>query len=191
MSALTNVIEPALLALSLSMDAVAVAAARGLSVPAVRPSHAIKIALFFGGFQAFMPLLGWQVGAFAGPFVAAWQGPVAAALLVLLGLKMLREALVSGGDEAAIAGDPFGLTPLFGLAVATSIDAFAAGMTLPTLAVPPAFTIALIGVTTGVLSAIGLYAGRHLGRALGPRLEIAGGLVLVGLGLKVFLGPLL
>jgi putative Mn2+ efflux pump MntP len=176
-----------LLALGLAMDATAVSAARGIAVPAILPKHVFLVAAFFGGFQALMPLLGWLLGSRIGPLVEAWDHWIAFALLGAIGGKMLWEA--RGGEEEKEGedrtADLFGLKVMFVLAVATSIDALAVGITLPMLNAPFALSLITIGVTTAILSALGLFAGRRFGAVLGKRLDAAGGLVLIGLGVKI------
>ncbi len=180
-----------LLALGLAMDATAVAAARGLAAPRILPRHVATVALFFGGFQALMPLVGWIIGAGVGRRFAAWSAWIAFALLVFLGVRMLREARAADDPEAdAVTGDPFAWRVMLALAVATSLDALAAGVTLPMLHAPLALSLVTIGVTTAVLSAVGLFAGRRFGALLGRRLDAAGGLVLVGLGVKTLVAHL-
>ena len=174
-----------LLSVGLAMDATAVAAARGLSVPVVRLRHTLLVALFFGGFQALMPLLGWALGSRIGPVVLAWDHWIAFGLLGALGGKMLWESRGEDDEEKDTAGDPFGLRILLVLAVATSIDAFAVGITLPMLDAPFLATLATIGITTALLSAGGLLAGRRFGALLGRRLDAFGGLVLIALGTKI------
>jgi putative Mn2+ efflux pump MntP len=174
-----------LLALGLAMDATAVAAAQGLAAPRIRPRHVVLVATFFGGFQALMPLLGWIAGSRVGPYVEAWDHWIAFVLLGAIGGKMLWEA---GGNEAPNPRsdeDLFGIKVLFVLAVATSIDALAAGITLPMLDAPLVLSLVTIGTTTAVLSALGLFAGRRFGAALGRRLDVAGGVALIGLGVKI------
>jgi putative Mn2+ efflux pump MntP len=174
-----------LLALGLAMDATAVAAARGLATPHIRPRHVVLVATFFGGFQALMPLLGWIAGSRIGPFVEAWDHWIAFLLLGAIGTKMLWEARSKRTTDPRSEDDLFGIKVLLVLAVATSIDALAAGITLPMLDAPLALSVVTIGATTAVLSALGLFAGRRFGAALGRRLDVAGGVVLVGLGLKI------
>lgn len=179
-----------LLAIGLAMDATAVAAARGMAAPAIRPRHVLLVAVFFGGSQALMPLLGWLVGTQVGPFVEAWDHWIAFVLLAGIGGKMLWEALGESEDagEAVDRGnDVFGLRVMFVLAVATSIDALAVGITLPMLGAPILLSLVTIGVTTALLSVIGLFAGRRFGAVLGRRLDVFGGLVLIGLGVKILL----
>lgn len=174
-----------LLALGLAMDATAVAAARGLATPVLRWRHALTVAVCFGGFQAGMPVLGWLLGKQLGPIVEQWDHWIAFALLVGLGLKMLHEAKqgaeVPPDDEAA-HDRLFALQPMVALGVATSIDAFAVGITLPMLGAPFAVSIVTIGVVTAICSALGVYAGRRFGALVGKRLDVFGGLALIGLG---------
>jgi manganese efflux pump family protein len=192
-----------LLAVGLAMDSVAVAAARGLASPAIRPGHVARVALLFGGFQALMPLLGWQLGARLGPHVARWDHWIASGLLVAIGGKMLRDAWRVDEEAPGSARAPsppaqgparpaepallFGWRVLILLAIATSIDAFAAGITLPLLGAPLIPTLALIGGVTALLSAVALLVGRRLGAGAGRRLDALGGLVLIGLGVKILL----
>jgi len=176
-----------LLALGLALDATAVSAALGLSVPAVRARHVLSVAGFFGGFQALMPVLGWLLGVRIGPLVQAWDHWIAFVLLGIIGGKMLWEARGEDpGDERAGA-DRFALRSMFVLAIATSIDAFAVGITLPLLAAPFALSIGTIGLVTATLSAAGLFAGRRFGDMLGKRLDAAGGVVLICLGFKILI----
>lgn len=179
------------LALGLAMDATAVAAARGLLIPAVRLRHVLLVMLFFGGSQALMPLLGWLLGSQLGAVVSAWDHWIAFVLLGGIGGKMLWEARPGAAedeDEGSKDGaDPFGLRVLSVLAIATSIDAFAVGITLPIIGAPLALSLVTIGVVTAVLSACGLFAGRRFGALLGKRLDVFGGVVLIGLGVKILI----
>lgn len=177
-----------LLALGLAMDATAVSAARGMALRVIRARHVLLVAGLFGGFQALMPVVGWLLGASIGPFVQTWAHWIAFVLLAFVGGKMLWEARGAGeGEGEERAGDPFALRSMLVLAVATSIDALAVGITLPMLHAPFLLSIVTIGVVTALLSALGLFAGRRFGALLGKRLDLAGGLVLLGLGLKILL----
>jgi len=173
-----------LLAFGLAMDAAAVSAARGLATPKLQTRHPVLVALFFGGFQALMPLLGWMLGQRLGPIVAAWDHWIAFVLLVGIGAKMLWEARGSAAADT-LSRDLFALREMFVLAIATSLDAFAVGVMLPMLNAPLALSMVTIGIVTALLSVLGLYAGRHFGAMLGRRLDAVGGLVLVGLGVKI------
>lgn len=178
----------AILALSvgLAMDAAAVSAARGMAVPVVRLRHAVLVAAFFGGFQALMPVVGWLVGSRIGPLVDAWDHWIAFVLLGGIGVKMLWEARGSKAEAAPRSEEElFGPRVMFALAVATSIDALAVGITLPMLDAPFALSVVTIGVTTAVLCVGALLLGRRAGAMLGRRLDVAGGLILIGLGVKI------
>lgn len=174
-----------LLAAGLAMDATAVSAARGLAAKRIQIRHVFIVATAFGGFQALMPAIGWALGAQLGPTVAAWDHWIAFVLLAAIGGKMLWE---SAGelDGAANAGENvFGFKVMLLLALATSIDALAAGISLPMLHAPFATSIAMIGFITALFSAAGLFAGRRFGALLGKRLDAVGGLVLIGIGGKI------
>ena len=173
------------LAIGLAMDAMAVSAARGLATTQLRPRHYFLVALYFGAFQALMPLLGWLLGSVVGHAVDAWAHWIAFALLSFLGGKMLWEARTQDADEAPSQADLFGHRTMLGLAVATSIDALAVGVTLPMLHAPLVLTITTIGVVTALLSALGLYLGRRVGSVLGKRIDVAGGVVLIALGISM------
>jgi len=174
------------LAVGLAMDATAVSAARGMAIPRVRPRHALLVGLFFGGFQALMPVVGWLVGSRIGPLVEAWDHWIAFVLLGAIGAKMLWESL-----DAKTAVTPRSEDELFGfkvmllLAIATSIDALAVGITLPMLDAPFALSVITIGVTTAVLCVAGLFVGRRAGAMFGRRLDFLGGLILIGVGTMI------
>lgn len=173
-----------LLAFGLSMDAMAVAAARGLAVRRIRVRHVALVAGLFGGFQALMPLFGWLLGSSVGTALEAWDHWVIFALLGGIGVKMLWEASRPQEREQLSEADAFGLRVMLLLAIATSIDALAAGFALPLMGAPLGVSLAAIGVTTAALSALGLFAGHRFGATLGRRLDALGGLVLIGLGVK-------
>jgi manganese efflux pump family protein len=178
--------EAVALAFGLAMDATAVAAARGLGVH--RSREAVVLPLLFGGFQAGMAALGWLAGLWVGPYIAAWDHWVAFALLSLIGGKMLRDAWRSKDDEAPPA--PATLMLYLGLALATSIDAAAAGLTLPLVPTAPWIALVLIGAITIGCSAIGYLTGRIIGSRFGSKLEILGGLVLIGIGIQLLVREL-
>lgn len=181
-----------LLAIGLAMDAAAVSAGRGLATPHVRARHVLRVAVFFGGAQALMPALGWLLGRRVGPLVQAWDHWIAFGLLAAIGAKMLWEARAAASDDAP--GEPeadiFGTKVMLVLAVATSLDALAVGVTFPMLDVPLVSSLATIGLTTAVLSALALFAGHRFGAVLGKRLDALGGVVLIGLGIKILLDHL-
>jgi manganese efflux pump family protein len=178
------VLEVVTLSVALAMDATAVAAARGLAAGRVSARDGLLMPSLFGGFQAGMAAAGWLAGRWIGPTIERWNGWVAFIVLALLGGKMIAESRRRGADDDGPADD---LLTLVGLAVATSIDAAAAGVTLPMLAAPPAIALAMIGGVTAALSAAGLYLGRRAGARFGPRLEIVGGIALIAIGLKILI----
>lgn len=176
-------IEALLLALALAMDAFAVALTQGAKF---RPGWrgGLAIALTFGVFQALMPLAGWVIGAVALIYIEAVDHWIAFGLLTFLGVRML------GVPEAADAGEEEASHALTGRAlllagVATSIDALAAGITLPTLAVEPLVAVALIGIITAAMSAGGVMLGGIAGDRFGEWAERAGGVILIALGCKI------
>jgi putative Mn2+ efflux pump MntP len=172
-------IAAVLLALALAMDAFAVALTQGARFRP-DPRGALAIALTFGLFQAGMPLIGWGIGTFALAYIAAVDHWIAFGLLTFLGARMLGGH--GGEDEAvrALTG-----TALLLAGVATSIDALAAGITLPTLAVAPLVAAALIGAVTFALSLAGVELGRRAGDQWGAWAERAGGVILIALGCKI------
>ncbi len=172
-----------LLSLALASDAFAVALCQGAAAGPRPWRLSLRVGAAFGVAQAVAPLLGWGLGvAFAGTIEAVdhW---IAFVLLALVGGKMLYEGVQSDppGDERQLASGK----ALLMLAVATSIDAAAAGFTLPTLGAGIGLSVAMIGGVTFVLSAAGVWIGRLGSRALGSKAEILGGLLLIGLGVKV------
>ncbi len=170
-----------LLALALAMDAFAAALSQGAA--GAGRGAALKIGAAFGFAQGAMPLLGWGLGLAFARVLQAVDHWVALILLSALGLKMLREAFAAGGGEPPRRFSGWGL---FTAAIATSIDAAAAGLTLPTLGLPILLSVATIGATTAILSWGGVLAGRAAGQWLGRYAEVAGGLILIGIGVKIF-----
>ena len=170
-----------LIALGLSMDAFAVSVCKGLSMRRMNWRQALVIGLFFGGFQAVMPLVGWGLGRQFERFITAYDHWIAFALLVFIGAKMIYEALKP--EEGGIAGDAkMDVRELFMLAVATSVDALAVGISFAFLRIDIVPSALLIGVTTFSLSVLGVRIGSRLGDAFTRKAEIAGGIVLVLMG---------
>jgi putative Mn2+ efflux pump MntP len=178
------VLEVVTLSIALAMDATAVSAARGLASGRVATRDAVLLPSLFGGFQAGMSALGWLAGRWIGPSIARVEGWVAFGLLALLGTKMIVEALRHEDHGEPPRSD---LVTLLGLAIATSLDAAAAGITLPMLDAPPAIALAMIGGITALLSALGLYLGKRAGAHFGQRVEAIGGVALIAIGIKLLL----
>ena len=175
-----------LLALGLAMDATAVAGTRGLASKRVRSRDALLVALFFGGSQAAMPAIGWALGATFAARIMGWGHWVTFVVLGGIGAKMIHEAMKAGPEDAEVVAtaDVFGLKVLALLALATSIDALAAGVPLALSNASIVRACLVIGAVTAALSFAGVYVGHRFGARFGKRLEVAGGLVLIGLGVK-------
>lgn len=174
------------LSLGLAMDAFAVSLARGATGDH-RIGSAIELGLVFGVAQGVMPLLGWGLGvALAEPF-QAWDHWIAFALLTALGVNLIKEALAGGPAAEAPPPARGRLLGLATAAFATSIDAAAAGLTLPLLGIALPIACLTIGATTAVLSTGGYLLGTHAARAIGKGAEIAGGVVLILIGLKILI----
>lgn len=171
-----------LIAISLSMDAFAVSVCKGLSVLRVDSKQAMSVGLYFGGFQALMPLVGYLAGIQFHSTIRQFDHWIAFALLGFLGMRMLREAC-SGTPEPVDAA--FHARAMLPLAIATSIDALAVGVTFAFLDVSIVPAASLIGVITGFLSIIGVYLGHQIGMRLQRYATAAGGMVLVLLGIKI------
>lgn len=179
-------IEILLISVSVAMDAFAVSIGKGLTVTRVRPVDVIKTALWFGGFQALFPLLGFFAATTFSKYVTAVDHWIIFALLAFIGGNMIREAF---GEEAENSRETaqFDWRHMLPLAVACSIDAFAVGVSFAFMQVNIWFSVIVISVVTGAFSAAGLYIGRVFGARWQKPAQIAGGAVLVLLGLKVLL----
>ena len=177
-----------IIAVSLSMDAFAVSICKGLSTGRPRPGHCLICGGWFGGFQALMPLLGWLLGVRFQGMIVSVDHWIAFFLLGIIGFNMVRE---SRGGEAEELDSSFGPAAMLPLAVATSIDALAVGVTFAFLKVDIVPAVLFIGVTTFVLSAAGVKVGSVFGVRYKGRAELAGGLVLIGMGIKILLEHLL
>ena len=175
--------ELLLIAVGLSMDAFAVSVCKGLSVKELKPRHALLAGLYFGGFQALMPVLGWLLGYRFESLITSIDHWVAFVLLSLIGGNMIRESF----SEEEELNDDFGVKTMLLLAVATSIDALAVGITFAFLSVKILPAAALIGVTTFLLSILGICIGRAFGARWKSRAELAGGVILILIGLKILL----
>lgn len=171
------------LALALAMDAFAVALATSLTLPVVSPRHLFRFGFHFGLFQALMPILGWLGGWTLQRWIAPVDHWIAFALLAWVGGRMIHEARQP--HESRRGGDPTRGWSLILLSIATSIDALAVGLTLAMLGVPIWVPAAVIGVVAGALTVLGMLLGRRIGQAWGPRVEVVGGLVLIGIGVRI------
>lgn len=177
-------------AVGLSMDAFAVAICKGLQMRRLRPLQGGVIALFFGGFQALMPLIGWFLGNQFARTIASLDHWIAFVLLGVIGAKMIFDAYQANGGAEDVASDRFDLREIFVLAVATSIDALAVGVTFAFLQVGIFGAITLIGATTFLLSFAGVLIGHKFGIKYEKKAQILGGVILTGIGCKILLSHL-
>ncbi|MHB1314782.1 MAG: manganese efflux pump MntP [Christensenellales bacterium] len=178
-----GLIELLFIAMGLSMDAFAVALCKGLSMKTAQYKNAGLIALFFGGFQALMPLLGYFLGTRFAKYVTSVGPIIAFGLLLLIGVKMIIES--RKGEEGCNCS--LKISELLYLAAATSIDALAVGVSFAFLKVDIAFSVLLIGSVTFALSFLGALLGCRLGMRFAAKAELAGGLVLIFIGAKILL----
>lgn len=178
-----NSAELMIIAVGVSMDAFAVSICKGLSVQKVKPAHVGLTALWFGGFQALMPLVGYFLGVGFADFVSSVDHWIAFILLGIIGGNMIKESL--SGESCGI-GD-FSVKSMFGLAVATSIDALAIGVSFAFLKVNIWKAVILIGVTTALFSGAGLFIGKIFGSRYKSKAEFVGGLILIVMGIKILL----
>ena len=171
------------IAVGLSMDAFAVSVCKGLSVRKLRPRHLLLAGLYFGGFQAFMPVIGWLLGSRFETLIVSVDHWVAFGLLSLIGGNMIKESF-SPEEEM---NDDFGVKTMLLLAVATSIDALAVGITFAFLSVRILPAAGLIGVTTFLLSMAGVWIGQVFGARFKAGAERLGGVILILIGVKILL----
>ena len=173
-----------LIAIGLAMDCFAVSLGVGTAGTATGPRPTFRLFFHFGLFQGGMTLLGWLAGKTVVTYIATVDHWVAFALLAFVGVRMIRGGLQKAGEEPAIPDPSRGLT-LVMLSVATSIDALAVGLSLALLDVNVLWSALVIGGVSAVLSLVGLLLGNQLGLRFGKSMEILGGIILLGIGLRV------
>jgi putative Mn2+ efflux pump MntP len=172
-----------LISIALAMDALAVSVSVGTCCMVESRRGKLRLAAHFGIFQAGMTALGWVVGETIVGYVAQFDHWIAFALLAYVGTNLIRAGL--GQKEEAFEEDPSTGKTLVVLSVATSIDAFAVGLSIALLGIPVLLSVLSIGVVALLLSAVGLWMGRRLGERFGKRMEVLGGLILLGIGLRI------
>ena len=182
-------IELFLMGVGLSMDAFAVSICKGLGMRKVNKKQALVIGLFFGGFQALMPFVGWLLGSQFEKYITSIDHWIAFILLGIIGGKMIVESVKPDkeDDEVKEMDAPLDLKEMFVLAVATSIDALAVGITFAFLDYPIVEAITIIGISTFFISIGGVYGGNFFGNKYEKKAEFAGGLILVLLGVRILL----
>lgn len=184
-----GLLELILIAIGLAMDAFAVSICKGLNMRKMNYKQAGIIALFFGSFQAIMPLIGWFLGKQFESYITSIDHWIAFLLLAFIGVNMIREALGDEEEDDETDGDKdrLDIRELFMLAVATSIDALAVGITFAFLKVNILPAVTIIGIITFVISFAGVGIGHQFGRKYEKRAELAGGIILICIGLKILL----
>ncbi len=176
------------IAVGLSMDAFAVSVTSGFAISRLKIRHALRIALFFGGFQAAMPVVGWLAGSGLKNLITGIDHWIAFGLLLAIGVKMIYESAKLKEDKKPV--DCMRLGTLLALSVATSIDALAVGLSLSFIAVPIITPSIIIGIVTFFISFAGVYIGKKVGHFFESKLEIAGGIILIAIGIKILVGHL-
>ena len=180
-----GILELFLIAVGLSMDAFAVSICKGLSLGKINTKHMCTAGAWFGGFQALMPAIGFFLGRFFTDYITKYDHWIAFILLGLIGFNMIKEAV--GGDEDDDVDAAMNAKAMFLLAVATSIDALAVGVSFAFLHVNIFWAVLFIGITTFVLSAAGVKIGSIFGTKYKSKAEFFGGAVLIIMGLKILL----
>ena len=179
--------ELVLIAIGLSMDAFAVSLCKGLCMKKLNMRQGAVIALFFGGFQLLMPLIGWALGKQFERFITPVDHWIAFALLAYIGGKMIWDALRDRGEEVCPVDGKLDYRELLMMAIATSIDALAVGITFAFLQTPIVTAVVEIGVITFALSLVGVAIGHRFGTKFKRKAEVGGGVVLILIGLKILL----
>lgn len=180
-----NLISVFLIAVALAMDAFSVSLTKGFSQKNLKNREIFYYGLFFGGFQCIMPILGYFCVSTISDLVQSFAPIIGFVLLFVIGLNMIRESLSGDDDEIT---DNFSFKEVTLLAIATSIDAFAVGITFALLNVPILISSLIIGAVAFAFSIVGIYIGRILGNWLGDKFQIMGGVILILLGVKILLG---
>ena len=180
-----NLISISLIAVALAMDAFSVSMTKGFTQKDLKKSEILYYGLFFGGFQALMPILGYFCGNAIASIVEALASVIGFILLLAIGLNMIRESLSSDSEDVS---DKFSFKEVILLAIATSIDAFAVGITIALLKDPILISAAIIGVVAFAFSIAGIYIGKRIGVYVGDKFQILGGVILILIGIKILLG---
>ena len=174
-----------LIAVALAMDAFSVSMTKGFTQKNLTNSQILYYGLFFGGFQAAMPILGYLCGNIIASVVTSLAPIIGFILLLAIGLNMIRESLSSGDEDIK---DYFSFKEVTLLAIATSIDAFAVGITIALINDPILISSAIIGIVAFIFSIAGIFIGKKLGDYVGDKFQILGGVILILIGIKILLG---
>jgi len=178
-----------LIAVALAMDSFSISITKGFTIKDISTMQSLWVGIFFGFFQAFMPILGWIAGIELQYFVSKVAPWIAFILLVAIGLKMIHES-ISNDKETVSKKGQFSFKELTLLGIATSIDAFAVGVTFALLEIPIVIPVITIGLVSFIFSEFGIVIGKKMGQFIGGKFEIVGGVVLIILGVKILLDGL-
>ncbi|MEJ2739079.1 MAG: manganese efflux pump MntP family protein [Dehalococcoidia bacterium] len=187
---MSDFISILIIAIGLSADCFAVSISGSVTIQRTTPLQIIRTAFTFGLFQAIMPVIGWLIGRNLVTFVADYDHWIAFALLLLIGSRMIWESIHDHEDKKRKTDITRGLT-LLTLAVATSIDALAVGLTFAFLHISIALASSTIGIVAFIVTISGFLLGKKLGQLIGKRAEIIGGIVLIAIGIRILLSHLL
>ncbi len=176
-----------IIAVGLGMDAFSVAIGIGAVRGRVSPGPVLRLSVSFGVFQFFMPILGWLAGRTVVERISAYDHWVAFGLLLFVGVRMIHESFAGEGRDRTDREDPTRGWTLLMLSVATSIDALAVGMTMALLKTPILYPSAVIGVVAFAMTMAGMLAGRRLASLFGRKVELLGGLILIGIGIQILI----
>jgi putative Mn2+ efflux pump MntP len=183
---MNSIITIFLIAVGLAMDAFAVSIGNGIILKEVKIKDALKTGAFFGGFQALMPVIGWLCGMAFSQYITTIDHWIAFGLLVFIGGNMIKESF-SSEDEGQDKKDPNNLKVLLVMAIATSIDALAVGVSFAMVGTHITIPAIMIGVITFIISFIGVFIGKRVGEVFEKKAELFGGIILIGIGIKILL----
>lgn len=184
-----GILEILLIAIGVSMDAFAVSICKGLSVRKLRSRHVFTVSMWFGGFQALMPVIGYFVGVSFADYVTTYDHWISFVLLAVIGANMIKESFEKEEDNDS--NSDFSFRKMFVLAIATSIDALAVGVSFAFLQVNIWVAVLIIGATTAAFSGIGIIIGNQFGARYKSKAEFVGGLILIAIGLKILVEHLI
>ena len=177
-----DIISIILIAVGLSMDSFSVSLINGCTMEELNTSRILSIALFFAFFQSFMPVLGWLAGLSVEKYIKEFDHWIAFLLLFFIGLKMIEEGVKK---DCPSSSPELPVKKLIGQSLATSIDAFAVGISFSLLELSLITPVVIIGLVTFGFSILGLFLGKYFGKLLGQRADVIGGIILIGMGIKI------
>lgn len=182
-----DIVSTLLIAVGLAMDAFAVSLASGMTIRTPKAFHGVRFGLFFGFFQFLMPVLGWLLGSYFAGYITAYDHWLAFFLLAVIGARMIWESVKGGEESEKDEARLLAVKNMFLLAIATSIDALAIGVSFAVVNVNIWISSVTIGAVAFAFSFAGVLLGKRLGAIVGKRMEIVGGLILIAIGVKILI----